>query len=77
MSGDRRLDFFPIDTETLSLDDELLNLTPEEFGTLFAGGIGKLGDDGADTGTGFKQALIDEVRNDFMGSIGVDLEIFA
>ena len=75
--GDAGEDVVAGDAETLGFNDEFLDLTAEELGALFAGGVGTGGDDIADAGTSLEQAIADELRDDLVGGVGVDLEFAA
>ena len=77
MAGDGGEHLFAADAEALGFYDELFDLVAEEVGALLAAGVGRHGDDGADAGAGFKQALADQVSDDLVCGVGIDLEFFA
>ena len=77
MLGDAGEDAVAGDAEALGFNDEFLDLAAEELGALFAGGVGEGGDDIADAGAGFEEAVADELGDDLVGGVGVDLEFAA
>jgi hypothetical protein len=75
--GDAGEDVVADNAETLGFDDELLDLAAEELGALFAGGVGTGGDDVADAGASFEEAVADQLRDDLVGGVGINLELAA
>ncbi len=77
MLSDAGEDVVAGDAEALGFNDELLDLATEELGALFAGGVGERGDDVAYSGAGLEEAVADQLSDDFVGGVGVDLELAA
>ena len=77
MIGDRLGDVFQIQAEFLGLDYQLLEFRSQQTSAFGGSGRGGSGHDCADAWQDFQHPLAHQLRNDFMGRIGVDLQLFA
>ncbi len=63
------------DADALRLDDELLDLFFQETLTIAGAHFRTLGNHGTDSRPRFQPTLLDQVLHDFVGGIGMDLEV--
>jgi hypothetical protein len=77
VSGEGVGDVVEAHAEAFGFDDELFEFTVEEQGTLGRGGLARKGDDGAGAGENFEEAFVEELRDDFVGGVGIDFEFGA
>jgi hypothetical protein len=75
--GQTGLDLFEIETKALGLDDEPLEIRPEQFGALARAARRGLGDDAADGGGRHEHALRDQRGHDLMGGVWIDAQFLA
>jgi hypothetical protein len=68
---------FSTDPEFPGFDDKLLNLVPQQLRSLRVTCLGQSRHHGADARPGVQKAGRDQVGNNFMGRIGINLQILA
>jgi hypothetical protein len=72
--ADCRRDVIEVNRQPLGFDDEFFDLRAQKICALRSGGARKLCDHSSYAWAGFEKAIIEQLGNDLMGSVGIDLE---
>lgn len=75
MIGEGLGEIFQFEAEPLRFHNNRLDLTFEQAGFLAPGGLRACGYDGAQAGADFEKAIGNKTGDNFVGGIGIDLEL--